>query len=181
MPQPTPEQVVLARQMYVDGAPVSDILAETRMSLGALYYWLDGGPDDPALRLAPIPRRRDVKGQRRKLTEAARASLVKRLWQSAERQVRDIEGRLKRAAIEPAERERDARLLAVLVKTLRELNAIDDKRRGKRPADEQDDEPIRDLDEFRRELARRMDAFVESRSGTGVSGDPTATRTEPAR
>jgi hypothetical protein len=160
--------------MYIDGHPVSEIIAETRMSLGALYYWLDGGPDDPALRLTPIPRRRDIKGQRRRMTEAARTSLVARLWQSAERQVRDIEGRLKQAAIEPAERERDARLLAVLVKTLRELNAIDDSKRGKGAADQQNDEPPRDLDEFRRELARRMDAFVESRAGAGVSRDPAA-------
>ncbi len=174
MHQPSPETVALARQMYIDGASVSEILAATQLSLGALYYWLDGGPDDPALRLTPIPRRRDIKGQRRRLTEAARASLVTRLWQSAERQVRDIEGRLKQAAIEPAERERDARLLAVLVKTLRELNAIDDSKRGKGAADHQDDEPPRDLDEFRRELARRMDAFVDSRTGTGVSGDPAA-------
>jgi hypothetical protein len=173
MHQPSPETVALARQMYIDGASVSEILAATQLSLGALYNWLDGGPNDPALRLTPIPRRRDIKGQRRRLTEAARASLVTRLWQSAERQVRDIEGRLKQAAIEPAERERDARLLAVLVKTLRELNTIDDSKRGKGAADQQDDEPPRDLDEFRRELARRMDAFVDSRTGAGVSRNPT--------
>lgn len=167
MSQPAPETVALARQMYIDGYPVSEIIAETRLTMGTLYFWLDGGPADPALRLTPIPRRRDIKGQRRRLTEAARASLVTRLWQNAERQVREIENRLKQSALEPAERERDARLLAVLVKTLRELNAIDEKKRGKGPADQQDDEPPRDLDEFRRELARRMDAFVDSRTGAG--------------
>ena len=60
------------------------------------------------------------------------------------------------------DRARDARTLAVLVKTMRELLALDKHqgRRGAAGSSEHDDAGPRDLDEFRRELARRMDAIV---------------------
>ena len=86
--------------------------------------------------------------------------------------MRDIEERLARHQQQPDDRERDARTLAVLVKTMRELVALDDSRDGgASPADsEHDDGGPRDLDEFRRELARRMDAIVAART-EGAAGE----------
>ncbi len=105
----------------------------------------------------------------------ARRTLVETLWRTAARQVSEIERRLMKVEQPPAERETDARALAVLVKTLRELSTLDEAHlddAGSRPTTEaEDDDPVpRDIDEFRRELARRMDAFVQRRTGSGVPG-----------
>jgi len=161
--------VVLARQLYVDGARISDILARTGFSLGTLYYWLDGGSQDGGPRLPPIPRRRKVMGKRRRALKTDRVSLVARLWRTAERQVRDIGDRLALNQQEPGDRERDARMLAVLVKTLRELSTFDETNPMQTDAD--DDDPVpQDMDEFRAELARRIEAFVRAETDGEVPG-----------
>lgn len=69
------------------------------------------------------------------------------------------------------EAERSARTLASIARTLREIALIH--RAGETTApDVIDDDPIpRDIDEFRRELARRIHAFVDGRTGAGVSND----------
>ncbi|MGH6768375.1 MAG: hypothetical protein ACRECO_05060, partial [Xanthobacteraceae bacterium] len=77
-----------------------------------------------------------------------------------------IEDRLVGKRQQPDERERDTRMLAMLAKTLRELSAFDE---TTTESTDQNDEGPRDIDEFRRDLARRMDAFVERRLGTGLS------------
>ena len=120
-----------------------------------------------------LPRRRIVLGRKRRALMGNRVSLIARLWRTAERQVRDIEDRIARRQQAPDERERDARVLAVLVKTLRELSALDEAHAETATTDmnSDDDDGPRDIDEFRRELARQMDAFVESRTGTRISGD----------
>ena len=53
------------------------------------------------------------------------------MWRTAERQVEEIEDRLAVAGLELAERESNARMLAIVAKTLRELAAVDEKARGK--------------------------------------------------
>jgi hypothetical protein len=102
-----------------------------------------------------------------------RVALVKSIWRAADAQVRDIEDRLAAAGQEPIDRERDARMLAVLVKTLRELVLIDDARAAaKTQAEPDDDESVpRDIDEFRRELARKIEAVIAER--TASSSDET--------
>jgi hypothetical protein len=170
----TPEQVANARQMYRDGAPVADIRSATGLSAHRLYYWVRGGPPDGERHLPPLPLRRNVqhRSRRRRKLSGDRVALVGRLWRTAEAQVRDIEERLARHQQQPDDRERDARTLAVLVKTMRELAALDAIRDGgASPADsDHDDGGPRDLDEFRRELARRMDAIVAARAA-GVPGE----------
>jgi hypothetical protein len=165
------ETVTRARALYADpSVSVDRIKRETAMSTGTLYYFVDGADG----RLPALPRRRIVFGRRRRALMGNRVSLIARLWRTAERQVRDIEDRIARHQQEPDERERDARVLAVLVKTLRELSTLDEAQGDATTTGEDDDGP-RDIDEFRRELARRMDAFVASRTGAGIPGD-----TEPA-
>ncbi|MGH6769697.1 MAG: hypothetical protein ACRECO_11830 [Xanthobacteraceae bacterium] len=63
----------------------------------------------------------------------------------------------------PAEAERSARTLAVLTQTLHALQRL---RCGLSPdsGSTDDDDMPRDIDEFRHELARRIDAFVASRT-----------------
>ena len=123
---PTRGQIERARTMYAEGFTVSRILAACDMALGTLYYWLDGGPREEERPLYPaLPRRREVVGKRRAPLSANRASLTDRLWRTTERQARDIEERLSRPGAPSPERERDVRMLATLVRTLRELAAFD--------------------------------------------------------
>jgi hypothetical protein len=74
--------------------------------------------------------------------------------------------------------ERAARTLASLARTLRELSLMNNT--GDEPeaaaADDDDDDIPRDLDEFRRELARRINAFVDERTGSGVPDGTDAER-----
>jgi hypothetical protein len=92
------------------------------------------------------------------------------MWRTAERQVGEIEERLKAAGIELAERESNARTLAIVAKTLRELAAYDEAQaRAKQPPKDDDAAP-RNIEELRRALARKLEAFV-ARSEDGISGD----------
>ena len=169
---PPPERVALARRRYIEGATVKSICAEAEFSLGTLYRCLAGDfPDGSGIKPAPIPRRKS--GARIRRRKADRAALVERLWRTADQQVQQIEERLQAAGLEPTEREGNARTLATLVKTLRDLSAVDQahKPRGKQaPKDDNDDPVPRDIDEFRRELARRIDALVASRTHGRGSG-----------
>ncbi|MGE0062849.1 MAG: hypothetical protein AB7T86_12325 [Xanthobacteraceae bacterium] len=82
----------------------------------------------------------------------------------------------------PSDAERAARTLASIARTLRELslmNRAGDVSTGEGPeaATDHDDDPVpRDLDEFRRELARRINAFVEDRTGGGLPDGAAAQR-----
>lgn len=160
--------VVRARNDYLANKPVRQICADTGLSTGMLYAVLAGerGPDP----LAPIARRRLMLGTQARELPGGRGALVARLWSTAERQVREIEKRLRGGRQEPTERERDARVLATLVRTLRDLNAFDEANRAAGAAmdpEENDDMPA-DIDEFRNELARRINAFVDGRTGGRV-------------
>ena len=80
----------------------------------------------------------------------------------------------------PAEAERCARTLATLTQTLHALQRL---RCGLLPdtgADADDDFP-RDLDEFRLELARRIEAFMESRADDEDAGGDQPTRVDAAQ
>lgn len=170
------EKVALARRRYLDGASVRRIMSETGLSQRTVYRCLSGRLDDGSgARPAPIPRRGAA------ASPVDRHEVVAQLWRAASQQVQQIEERLAQSGLKPRERDSDMRALAVLVRTLRELAAFDDAeprkpRGGGQPADDDDDPVPRDIDEFRRELARRMDAFVDRKLaaergvGTGIPG-----------
>jgi len=185
MPRPyaalTREDIDAIRAAYVAGMAVQRICADHAVSRQTLYIALDGGPPDAQPRLPVISRRRE--GLRRTPRRVDREALVARLWRTAERQVRDVEERLAAQGQQPADREREARLMAVLVKTLTELAALDaaNTKSGTRAAARSSAEPdaddrdqqdtARDIDEFRRELAARIaalaaDAAQETGDGT---------------
>jgi hypothetical protein len=158
----SPEIIARARQMYADGALFADICKACGLSTGGLTYWIDGGPAKGERHLDPLPRRNRAMARirRGRRTKGDRIALIARLWRTAEAQVRDIEERLMRHAQQPDDREKDARTLAVLVKTLRELSALD----GADGQPETEDDGPHDIEEFRRELARRMEAVVAGRA-----------------
>ena len=175
-----PETVALVRRLYADDLPTRLIQQQTGVTSSATFYGcLDGRFDDGSgAPLPPLPRRRE--GLRIVRNPARRKSLIARIWKNAEAQVEKIEARLAQHEFTPKVVERDARALAVLVRTLRELSAFADMRkpavtRQQKPEPEHEDvppqdHPPQDLDEFRNELARRMRAFVEERTGGGVPG-----------
>ncbi len=83
-------------------------------------------------------------------------SRIARLYAALDKQVADVERRLAKAQGEgngskAGDRERDARTLATLARTLEKLNAMTPE------VDQEDDEsPPEDIEEFRRELSRRL-------------------------
>jgi hypothetical protein len=105
--------------------------------------------------------------QQREATGAA--ALAVRVQRVVERELDAIDTILGAiGAADAAEAERSARTLASLARALKEvmrLAAPDE------PADADDDDPVpRDLDEFRRELARRIEALAGG-SAAATSGD----------
>jgi hypothetical protein len=173
---PPPDVVALVRRRYAEGAPVKAIVAETGIkNLTVLYRCIAGVyPDGSGVKPAPIPQRRP--GVHVRHRKGSRGALVARMWRTAELQVEEIEDRLAVAGLAVAERESNARTLAIVAKTLRELAAVDDaeqpgKEKKQAPDHDIDDDPVpRDIDEFRRELARRINALIDSRTDAGSAG-----------
>lgn len=109
-----------------------------------------------------------------------RERLLDRLWRAAERQVAEIEARIRGAGLDPdaedsaprtaADTEKDARALALLARTLRELSAAEGEGATKPGKAAADHDLVRDLDVFRRELARRLDRLREGGSGPEPAG-----------
>ena len=103
---------------------------------------------------------------------AGRGSLVARLWRTADAQVREVERRLRQGEGEPGDREKDARTLAVVVKTLRDLLALEtDQQPTDALAPKEKDDDVRDLDDFRRELADRIDRLRRARDADLAAGE----------
>ena len=160
-----PETAHRARQMYADGVPTRTIMAETKLSLHSFYNWINGKASSKAQPvLLPLPKRRLVRHLR--INPGDRRSLVERMMRSAERQVAEIELRV---GAPRHDREKDARMLAVLARALRELTAVDalnkelEQEAGKTHA--RNDDPVpEDIDEFRNELARRLEAVIAARA-----------------
>jgi hypothetical protein len=100
--------------------------------------------------------------------EGDEASIVPRLQSAVARVLPAIEATIARLAAgpqHPRELEQAGRALSSLTRTLRELNALLSEHAGRAgtAAADYDDMP-EDIDAFRIELARRIDAFVASRS-----------------
>lgn len=72
----------------------------------------------------------------------------------------------------PREMEQAGRALGTLTRTLRELNAL----LAEQPARPQDDDMPEDMDEFRNELARRINAFCDAKEAEQreATGEPAA-------
>lgn len=119
----------------------------------------------------------------------SRKRVVTRLWHTAERQVAEIETRMAAVSGDPLALERDAKTLAVIAKTVRDLVALDGEAlslSGRTKTKEQapahgsksaHTDPLlaieagasefgpRDIEGFRAELARRLDELRRERTG----------------
>lgn len=98
----------------------------------------------------------------------ARGRIVSKLWRTAERQVREVESRLAQLRDDPAALERDAKTLAIIARTVRDLVAIDDNARaGDEPKESETSGlqrmPIAD---FRRELAEKLEHLRRDGAGS---------------
>jgi hypothetical protein len=110
-------------------------------------------------------------------------ALVPRLESAVARVLPAIEATLAKLAVGPTptrDMEQAARALSSLTRTLRELNSLLAQRQPPAAADGDgsgggggdDDDMPEDIDAFRFELARRIDAFVASRTGETPEGEP---------
>jgi hypothetical protein len=86
------------------------------------------------------------------------AALIERVRAAVEREIVAIEtvlASVEGVRLRSQDAHRAARTLATLVRTLREVSALE-KVSGEQPEQEREDQ-FRDLDEFRRELSARLD------------------------
>jgi hypothetical protein len=158
---PPPDVVAFVRRLYAEGITVNEIVARSGIkNLNIIYRCVAGRyPDGSGITPAPIPQRRP--GVRVRHRGGSRAALVRRMWRTAERQVEEIEDRLSVAGLEIEEREGNARMFAIMARTLRDLQSMDEKTRNKESKKETDDHaPPRNIDDLRRELARKLESFV---------------------
>lgn len=118
------------------------------------------------------------------VTAQERAAIARRIMNAVEREMDAIERILK--VITPAdqlEAEHGARTLASLSRTLQEIAALNRPDDETPQHDDADDEIPHDIDEFRRELARRINELVDARRNRqgggagGCGGDAAAGRT----
>jgi hypothetical protein len=95
---------------------------------------------------------------------------VERLYRAVREELAAVEtlrAQLKREPQSPQDAERTARTLSSLTETLQKLQRL---QCAVPQSGSYDDDMPADIDEFRRELARRIEAFVASRSGAGDDG-----------
>lgn len=110
---------------------------------------------------------------------AGRKRLVSRLWRTAEQQVAEIEARLMQARDDPQALERDAKTLAIVTRTVRDLVSIDAEAQQAGEKDRQEKDRIiasraepspKSIAAFRAELALRLDQLRQERPGEGLAG-----------
>lgn len=131
-------------------------------------------PDPTGNTGAPVPAAPPRAPARRRAATRRRTRLVNRLWQAAEQQVAEIEARLASLSGDPVQLEREAKTLAVIARTLRDLAALDDETRPRADEDSDAGTPARSLAAFRAELAQRLAALRGEGPGNASSGEPAA-------
>ena len=173
----TPEALARAKHLYEDtGMPVADIARMLDISQTTFYnrlrtawHWkkrnerldaLDAAVVAAAPQVAEV---REAAAPAKKILETV--SMIDRVRSAVTVEIEKIEDVLNRAEgvhLRSTDAERAARTLATLVRTLKELTALekpDDRREGKQG--EASDE-FRDLEEFRSNLAERLDRLRAS-------------------
>lgn len=191
--QVTPELLAEAKRLYEQTlAPVDDIAAMMGVSRALFYRCVQKGSwrgrrasvgtfkfaraltGTAVATIVPMPApaeqpRAEVIVPADPLSPQQRLALALRIQCVVEREMDAMERIL--AVIQPSdqiEAEQGARTLAGVSRALREIKALTEPDEVT-PPDETDDDPIpRDIDEFRNELARRINAFVDAeRNGEG--------------
>jgi hypothetical protein len=114
---------------------------------------------DPTVALATAQQRLAIAGKIHEVVEQGMEA-IKRIMQSV-------------APADPIQAETSARTVAHVSRALREMQELmQPSTPNEKPADDVDDDPTpRDIDEFRRELTRRLQGIIEARRA-GISGRP---------
>ena len=123
-------------------------------------------PDDDAPAL-PV-----AKGKR---LSVARKAVVTRLWRAAQRQLDAHEARLDELPKGAAASESEAKALAVLARTVRELVALDAASPGREDKANDELSPaagLRHVAELRKELARRLEVLAAGETNPAVAATP---------
>jgi hypothetical protein len=94
-----------------------------------------------------------------------KAALAARLWRAAELQAAEVEARIALGPRPVAEAEKDARVLSVLARTLRELSVVDASSRDDN--EDGDDAAPDDIDELRFALGERLRKLSIERERSG--------------
>lgn len=172
----TPEALAHARHLYEDtGMPVADVAKYLDISQTTFYNrnkkwgWRPRNRklaelDDAAKANVPLQEIREIAAPAVKTVE--KISLLARVRSAVENEIVKIDDVLQRvesAHLRSSDAERAARTLATLVRTLKELTALEkpDTKTGEEAKTQESDE-FRDLDEFRRSLAERLDRLRAS-------------------
>jgi hypothetical protein len=171
-----PEEIARARALY-EGTdiPVRDIAKMLGIGLVTLHRkinkwgWI---PRNARLRgldaaaKADIPLQEIVALAAPHVVTVENETLIDRVRAAVEREIIAIEAVLTRvegARLRSTDAERAARTLATLVKTLREVAALQRDEKPETQSGEAEADEFRDLEEFRAELAERLDRLRRSR------------------
>lgn len=148
------------REGYKAGRTIRSLMAEFSITKGAVYFMVDGGPKVKGERLlTAIPRRR-----KHVISLRARLALIARIMHVSQQQVSTIESR---GAPTAGQLDSDARTLATITRTIRDMTIIDEHHRQMRnkkiaPDNDRssagDDEP--DIDELRRSVAQTLERII---------------------
>ncbi len=111
-----------------------------------------------------------------------RHAVIGKLWHTAAQQVETAQKRLSKLEDEPTAPEREAKTLAVLARTLRDLVALDEeanaahqaRRKSLAPIQPQhpDTDAPRSLDDFRRELTEKLEQLRQDEENSGADRNP---------
>jgi len=163
-----PENALVARQMYAEGASVEAILAKTGLPKHKLYFWLDGGRREDGRRLLPQMPRRLVRARQIKPRE--QLILVTRMFRLFDKQIAVMESRENSTATED---EQDSRRMALITRALEQIGLMptQDREMARRKKTKNDqsqavEQPVpRDPEELRRSLARKLGAIIAEEEG----------------
>ena len=117
----------------------------------------ESAPAPPVVKRKPAPR--------------SRKAVISKLWKAAQTQLEAHEAHLAELPAGTAASEVDAKTLATLARTVRELVALDSAAAGEGGKSEDEPSPaegLRRVDELRRELARRMERLIADHAGEAV-------------
>lgn len=108
---------------------------------------------------------------KRKPAPRGRKAVIGKLWKAAQTQLEAHEAHLAELPAGAAASETDAKTLATLARTVRELVALDSAAAGEGGKSEDEPSPaegVRRVAELRRELARRMERLIADHTGEAV-------------
>ena len=178
-------RVAEARRLYEQGSmPVHKISAHCGLTKTELYIaakrdgWAMRSDAGRTRRGGPREAGPFLSGEGVQGVAGRRKALIARAWALAEAQKNDLERRIRRlqsSDAPSAQRERDARAMAALIRALKELAALDGARTsdgGKQDDSEAGADFPRDVDELKAVLARHLEGLRRERAGKEADGEP---------